>query len=172
MFKSIFILSLALLTTACSTTSKNTECKDRANSVNPEALVEYKQLKKYGQIRNAYLNIEEGICNHNCLAFNPKDYDFVEMKFDDDKRSGIYTITATTLLNTRNCEDKTTMNGVEYCYLVEKNIGDRVKSKYKITIKNNDEYKNLIFEDIYTGTDIMDIDVCNSNFDKKMKFYQ
>lgn len=64
------------------------------------------------------------------------------MKKHDNERKGIYTIEVTTNLSDSSCIRKNPMTSsinIKYCYKVNKNDNNKIKSRYKFLIDNSQE---------------------------------
>ena len=157
-----------LLTLTASTNNIEKQCPFDKNYMksNPTAMEEYKQLKKEGKIKSFYYESPlQRPCNYlGCVSFDPKQYDFIEKKFNDKFRQGIYTIYATKDTTRTDCFKElfshklVDKNG--YCYYAVKNEDGVIKSRYHRYLKDlgtsvlsgfYDAEKNIsLFEHSYT----------------------
>jgi len=134
MSKKLIFIPLLLSITACSAKNIKEQCPPEQNYMisNPAAMEEYNQLKKEGKIKNYFSdhNRKDTCRVIYCVRFDPKQYDFIEKRFDDDYRKGIYTIYATTDLSRNDCF-KDSSKRSPYCFYAVKNENDVVKSRYR-----------------------------------------
>ena len=134
MSKKLIFIPLLLSITACSAKNIEEQCPPEQNYMisNPAAMEEYNQLKKEGKIKSYFSDHNrKDICRViYCVRFDPKQYDFIEKRFDDDYRKGIYTIYASTDLSRNDCFDDPTYKS-PYCFYAVKNENDVVKSRYR-----------------------------------------
>jgi hypothetical protein len=79
-----------------------------------------------------------------CIAFNYEKLDFIERKFNDSMRNGIYTIVA--LKNGDSRCNFTANPSDEVCYASIKNENNEIKSKYGFNYKVNLTTRVITFE--------------------------
>jgi len=157
MLNKILLLSIITSLSACESINQSKQCDADKNYIisNPDAIKEYQKLKADGKIKSYYYNnLKQEECNEDkCVRFNAKDYDFVEMNFNDKLRKGVYTIRQFDDLERRDCIDNYkssfTTNKNLKCYVITKNENNIINSDYELTFIPVDngvtklEFKNI-----------------------------
>ena len=149
MFKKLILFSTIAVLGGCEAINQAKQCDPDKNYIisNPQAMEEYKKLKSEGKIRIYYHNnqTKKHCNNNNCIAFDTKNYDFIEMYFNDDNRKGIYTIT--TVPKISGC-DLPIKNSNTLCYKILKNVNDVIISDYEWNLSKIDNVMILEFKNI------------------------
>jgi hypothetical protein len=137
--------------------------KNYINS-NPEAIENYKELVRKGEVKSYYLKITPSkLCEYNkCFSYNPKIYNFMEVYFNDADRQGVYTIKIINDPNDKNCIKKP-YSYDKNCYLVTKNKNDEIKSRF---------YVELDFDNDVTYKKFMDLKNNNILFESSFQIYK
>lgn len=156
MIKKLLLLSVIASVTACQSYSEKSQCDPEKNYIvsNPSAMEEYKKLKATGEIKSYYSEVNPSIpcLNSKCVKYNPDNFSFIEKKFSDNQRKGIYTISITKELQDKKCIAKNPVSAErDYCFKVERNKNDEIKSRYKFLIDNTNKDVTIIkFIDLRT----------------------
>lgn len=169
MIKKIIALSAFSLLGACSTYSNSTignyDCNaSKPVEMNESAIKEYRELRSQSMMKSALINIiGTDVCKDEvCTRYHPARYDFVERTYDDSKRKGVYTIKATKNLQDPNCFGvPEEIDGVKYCYSITKNENDEIKSRYKFTMVNKDDYRVMKIDDLKNKVQVVKFSECN-----------
>lgn len=157
MFKKLLLFSTIAIIGGCETINQANQCDPDKNYIisNPQAIEEYKKLKSEGKIRSYYNNSDgSASCNNNeCVAFDQKYFDFIEVYFNNNIRKGVYTITASQDLKSSDCMPKASSSSKfnKICYKATKNENNNIVSDYEWNFKKNDNVIVLEFKNIKKG---------------------
>ena len=150
MFKKLIILSTIAVLGGCETINQASQCDPDKNyiSSNPQAMEEYKKLLNSSQVKSYYFFTSNPVSceNNECIGFETENFTFVERNFNDPKRNGIYTIRKSKEINNENCIKRSKEK--EYCFFVEKNKNQEIKSNYKISVITDNEQTVVKMDDI------------------------
>ena len=164
MIKKLFLLSSILTLSACSSLSERMQCDPEKNYIisNPEAMEKYKKEQANGEIKSIYYNIlDDKSCeNNSCIFYNNLKYNFIEIKFND--KQGVYTVKTSSNYSNPNCifkNNELNIKGYKKCYLLEKNVNDKINSTYMYTYihYSNLKYNNLKLINIKDNIVLFDV---------------
>ena len=122
----------------CETINQASQCDPAKNYMisNPEAMKEYKLLRKNGEVESYYhMSIPTLPCYSNTCVTYYKKLSYIELFFNDKERKGIYTVKGYENKEGRNCmkEDPITKNRKIKCYEATENKNEEIKSRYQYT---------------------------------------
>ena len=140
----------------CETINQANQCDPEKNYIvsNPEAMEEYKKLRKNGEINSYYIKTNPTrYCNTDiCVMYNNQKFNFIEKYFNDKERQGVYTIKAYGSSGDKKCMDENpaAKNKMpKYCYEVIKNENEKINSRYQyITDSNDGITKIMVFDSL------------------------
>lgn len=171
MIKKLLLLSAIASVTACTSYNEYKSCDPEKNYIisDPVAMEEYKKLRESGEVQSYYTetNPIKPCFNVLCVNYNPEKFSFMEKRFSDEERKGVYTITKTKDLTDKTCINKSPVSlSIDYCFKVEKNNNNEIKSRYKflldfsnkdvtiikfIDLKNNKNLYEYSYQTYLTG---------------------
>jgi hypothetical protein len=158
MFKKLMILSAILSVSACSSFSR---CEADKNYVvsNPENMNKYENKINNHIKTSVYFDmLENDYCNDDaCSSFDSKKFNFIEKKFNDKIRNGIYTIKESSDLNDPNCFPihPLNVNKVDKkCFIATKNENNKINSEYTFSMKNINRSTKITFNETFNGLEL------------------
>ena len=150
MFKKLILFSTIAILGGCETINQTNQCDPDKNYIisNPQAMEEYKTLRKSGEINSFYVEVlPASLCNTNtCIKFDNNKFSYIERLFNDSERNGVYTITAHKDSEGRTCMKESASTIYEknrLCYEAIKN-DNNIKSKYKYTYDRSKKDQTIV----------------------------
>lgn len=151
MIKTISLLFLIGTTiTGCASSIKS-QCDPDKNYIisNPEAMEEYKELRRKGIIKSYYTESTnpEKCTTDICVQYDPNSFDFIEMYFNDKERKGVYTIKLSNDITNENCIRKDLLRlhkDKDTCYVVTKNKNNEIQSRYQVLRDNSRQDQSVV----------------------------
>lgn len=154
MIKNITLLAALLVLSGCSSYYEMKNCDPDKNYINsnPEAIENYKELVRKGEVKSYYYKkIPASPCENNkCLSYSTEKYDFQEIYLDDTTRKGIYTIKIITDPNDESCIKKA-YSYDKNCYSITKNNNDEIKSRFYVEVNFDENTTYKKFMDLKTN---------------------